>query len=247
LNAVADADVLYVLGRPQAPTAQVLALAHALHPGAAPLLPDLVLRQVPYPGYRGPDGRGRAFEVLSFADVRVDAVFEQPRTAEFLQCLHRARPFRVGELRPASADTVDATGVTAPPSRERLDIVLITNQPVPGLPVHELICATPEQEQPDRNDQRQAEAEERIRGVIARRRAAGDPITVNAVARDSHADKRTVSRVLSAEARFDRGGGHATEESAIYRLHRPDQTAGCPEPLRTECRPTSGAIDRGAR
>jgi hypothetical protein len=196
LNAVQDADVLYVIGRPQEPTQQALALAHVLHQGEEPVRADTVLKRLPYAGYVAPDGQGRAFDVLGFADDRVDAIFEQARTAELWQAIHRARPYRVGTAQGDLFAPASEAVARDAQARQRLRIVLLTNQPVPELPVHELIYTPAEQAHPDLNDRRHQEATERVAVAVAALAADGQAVSVRAVHTRTGGSFSTIARAL---------------------------------------------------
>ncbi len=194
LNTIQDADVLHVLGRPQAPDHQALALAHVLYADEEPISPHLAMQLEPYAGYQAPDGSGRAIEVLDFVDERVSAIFRQHREAELWQGLHRARPYRVADAQMNIFEPDEVRIARGTATRRTVRLVLHTAQPVPGLRVDELVY-TPEATP---NEARAAEAEARVQAAITVVAASGVPLTVRAVARAARAHPATVSRVLTA-------------------------------------------------
>ncbi|MGE0653180.1 MAG: hypothetical protein AB7P12_15755 [Alphaproteobacteria bacterium] len=198
LNTIEDADVLHVLGRPQAPDYSALLMANVLHRGEAPISPHMVMREEAYAGYRAADGAGRAITVLDFDDPRASVLFRAYREAELVQAVHRARLFRVGS---AQVDMFETTGqviARKASDRRRVRLVIHSAHPVPGLRVDELVYG----EEPGTNERRAVEAAERIIAACRQLVSQGIPLTVNAVARVTGSNKRTVAKVL-ADEKFD--------------------------------------------
>lgn len=224
LNSIEDADVLHVLGRPQAPDWTALQLAHVIHRGEAPIAAHLAMKLEPYTGYRAPDGEGRAIAVLDFVDERVSAIFRQHREAELIQSIHRARLFRVsdaqvGFFEPAAQGVARSAG-----ERRRVRVVLHSAQPVPGLRVDDLVYDAPPT---SLNEQRQTAATARILAARNALAAEGVPVTVNAIKRLVGSRKDVIARVLASESdelirpvttvirhRFTNGGDRADQFSA---------------------------------
>lgn len=180
LNAIENADVVHVLGRPQAPTTEVFQLTKVLDKGGAPIRPHLVLRSAGYAGYVGPDGQGREIDILDFEDERASAVMQAFREAELVQSIHRARLYRVAPELSALETDIETMKFYAG-MRRRLRVVLHTQHPIPGLPVHELIYdPTPPE---DHNATVAAEAAARILAARDQLLAEGIPPTDAAIAR----------------------------------------------------------------
>lgn len=194
LNSIEDADVLHVLGRPQAPDFAALLMAHVLHLGEEPIAPHLAMRSEPYAGYRAADGTGRAITVTDFWDRRASVLFRAYRESELLQAVHRARLFRVGS---AQLDMFEPDGqqvARTASERRRVRLVIHSSHPIPGLRVDELLYGS----LPSVNDTRAVDAAERILAAAAQLLAEGVPVGVNAVARLARARKDVVARVLSS-------------------------------------------------
>ena len=228
MNSVEDADVLHVLGRPQAPDHQALALAHVLYKHQAPVSPHLTLKFEPYAGYRAPDGGGRAIEVLDFADSRVSAIFRQSREAELWQGVHRARLFRVGDAQGGIFDPQDAAIAREAEARRWVRVVIHSAHPIPGLRVDELVYAPPAQ---DANAARAAESDTRIATAIRQLGQEGAAITVAAVVRRAGASRRAVGRMLPAPRSRNLGAGVPTFSNDLSPKGRntPYQIASPPE------------------
>lgn len=195
LNSIEDADVLHVLGRPQAPDYTALLMANVLHLGEEPIAPHMSMRDESYAGYQAPDGTGRAITVTDFWDRRASVLFRAYREAELLQAVHRARLFRVGS---PQRDMFEADGpriARTASERQMVRLVIHSSHPIPGLRVNELLYS----EAPSINEQRAVGAAERILAARAQLIADGIPVGVRAVARMAGADNRTVARVLSSE------------------------------------------------
>jgi hypothetical protein len=203
LNAIEDADVLHVLGRPQAPNHAALQLAHVLHRGEDPVSPHLAMRAERYAGYRSEDGSGRAITVTDFWDPRASMLFRAYREAELLQAIHRARLFRVGS---AQLDMFELDGqriARSATDRRRVRLVLHSSHPIPGLRVDELIYGPTAG---GVNEVRAIEAAERILAARDQLIAEGVAPTVSAVSRVARARHSTVARVLEG-TEFDPAPG----------------------------------------
>jgi len=198
LNSIEDADVLHVLGRPQAPDYSALQLAHVLHKGEAPILPHMGMRSEPYAGYRAADETGRAITVSDFWDKRASVLFRAFREAELLQAVHRARLFRVGSAQMELFATDGQRIARTASERRHVRLVIHSAHPIPGLRVDELIYS----EDAGVNEQRAVEAAERILAAAAQLVAEGAPVTVEAVARVTGSRKPAIIRVL-ADQEFD--------------------------------------------
>jgi hypothetical protein len=238
LNSIEDADVLHVLGRPQAPDYTALQLAHVLHKGEAPIIPHIAMRPEPYAGYRAQDGSGRAITVSDFYDVRASIIFRAYRESELLQAVHRARLFRVGS---AQADLFELDGETTAPTvseRRAVRLVIHSSQPIPGLRVDELLY----DEAPGVNERRAAEATARILAARDQLVREGVPVTLNALARAARADKRSVSRVLSNN-KFDPTRCGPLKERVFSRgIHRAGSNPADLAPFRAPEAPPGAAL-----
>jgi hypothetical protein len=193
LNAIADCDVLHVLGRPQAPDRHALRLANLLHQGESPISPHMIMAEVAYAGYRGPDGLGRAITVPTFEDPRAADCLEASRGDELLQSLHRARLFLIANSQTSMFEPAGVDIARSAKQRTKLRVVLHTSQPVTGLRVDELIY-TPTGLDP--NTKRHNEALARIRAAVTQLEAEGVPVSAAAVARVSGASRNTAAAAL---------------------------------------------------
>ena len=193
INSLENADVLYVVGRPAAPDATALQLAHVLHRGGPPLRSHLVMREEAYAGYCGPEGGGRAITVLDFEDRRVARLYRAHREDELLQAIHRARPLRVGDpqLTFFEADGQRIARQALP--RQRLRIVVITAHPVPGIPVHELITG---EERVSVNRARRQAARARVAAAVAQLEEEGVTVSVSTVKRIAGGRKDMIAAAL---------------------------------------------------
>lgn len=94
-------------------------------------------------------------------------------------------------------------------------LVLHTGHPVPGLRVDELHVTALRR---DVNDERQDEAEERIRAALEQLQQERGPVGVNAIAKAANADKRTVAKVLGKPV-------DTVRERSNNRVHHLPQTS----------------------
>lgn len=221
LNSIEDADVVHLLGRPQAPDWTALQLAHVLHQQEAPIIGHLTLTPTTYAGYRAPDGHGRAVTVLDFVDPRVSAVFRQHREAEIVQSIHRARLFRVGDAQIGLFEPEERGIARHAGERRRVRVVIHSAHPIPGLRVDDLVYD--QEPRQTVNEERAAAAAERIIGARNELIAEGIQPTVNAIARAAGADKRTVSRVLGGGEDLFRPVDTVNRSISYNGLHRAEQ------------------------
>lgn len=118
-NRLQDCDCLIVIGAPQPPTSQLLDMAAMLyHERDEPFNTTWSTRDIPYAGQQW------AWPIGGFwDDVQLQALIEQTRESELVQAIHRARPLI-----------------------RDVDVWLLTNVPLPNIPVelvslHELFDA----------------------------------------------------------------------------------------------------------
>jgi len=212
LNAIEDADVLHVLGRPQAPDFSALLMANVLHQGEAPIRPHMAMRSEPYAGYRAADGTGRAITVADFRDTRASVLFRAFREHELLQAVHRARLFRVGSAQIEMFASDGQRIARTASERQRVRLVIHSAHPIPGLRVDELLYS----EASGVNESRAVEAAERILAAATQLVADGGFAGVHAVARLARAGHETVARVLSSQ-KFGSAPATPLEETVFTR------------------------------
>ncbi|MGE0757819.1 MAG: DNA-binding protein [Pirellulaceae bacterium] len=185
-NMVEDADRLYLVGRPQLPDYAVIQLANVLHMGELPIDRRMILRPERYDGYVAADGHGREIDVVDFVDDRASAILRAGREHEMFQAIHRARPLRVG-LRGSQGDDL----------RSDLLISIHTAEPIPGIPVDDLIYDQTGTK--SWNMQSHDEARERVleaRDWLVAQRISP---TTRAIAEVAGASQGTVVKVLREE------------------------------------------------
>lgn len=107
-NRLAECDGLIVVGTPQPPTPQIVDMAAMLYDRRMePFNTTWSVRDIPY------TGQDKAWPIGGFwDDPELQTLLEQLRDAELMQAVHRARPLR-----------------------RQVDVWLLTNAPVDGLPV----------------------------------------------------------------------------------------------------------------
>jgi hypothetical protein len=176
LNALSNVDRLQVIGRPMAPTHDLLHLAQVIHHGEAPIDPQIVVEA------RRFGGQPYEVDVVDFADPRASALLKATRDDELVQVIHRARLY-----------SVQAQRGMFHKGREAVQLVLHTGHPIPGLRVDELHVTAVRR---DVNDERATDAEQRVRAAIQQLQNAGKVVSVNAIAKTAGADKRTVTKVM---------------------------------------------------
>lgn len=175
-NALEDVHRLFVVGRPMHPPPEYFFIAQVIHHNDVPISDEIVLR----PQYI--EGTGQEVDVFDFVDPRMAELLRATRDDEMSQVIYRARPTSM----PLQASF-------EPDGRERLHIVVLTSHAVPGLRVNEIIEAD---ERIDINQQRQSDADIRIGAAIERLERMG-PASLNAIANEARADKRTVRAYLA--------------------------------------------------
>ncbi len=205
-NALTGVRRLHIVGRPMPPGDDLVFLAQAIHHDEAPVSGRLTLASRTYGGQRA------AIDVIDFDDLRVSALLRATRDDELTQVIHRARLLTLQpQLEFGGGD-----------QREHVRVVLHTNHVIPGLRIDELHvaggCA-------DVNQQREQDAGRRIASAVASLIAAGEPLTVSAVARAAGAQRRTVSKAL--------GKGLQTLSSSGARITTTDPTKEVGTPVHT--------------
>lgn len=200
VNAIEDADVLFVIGKPERPDTSAFALAHVLHKGEVPVKPHTTMTEVAYGGYRGPEGAGRAITVPVFEDERVQALHRAGSADELFQSLHRARLFRVRDAQTGLWEEDDKQIARTVQARQRLTVVLLTAQPVPGLRVDELIYDF----SPTPNELRHQEAMTKVRAAVEELEEEGVPVTIAGVARAAGVGRNTAAAALQEVVRAAR-------------------------------------------
>lgn len=176
-NALTGIRRLHIVGRPMPPGDDLVFLAQVLHHDEAPISGQLTVTPRTYGGQRA------AIDVIDFDDCRVSALLQATRDDELTQVIHRARLLTLQpQLEFGGGD-----------QREHVRVVLHTNHVISGLRVDELHVAAGGL---DVNQQRQQDAGRRIASAVSGLIAAGDPLTVSAVARAAGAQRRTVTKVL---------------------------------------------------
>ena len=176
LNALSTVDRLHVIGRPMAPTSDLLHLAQVIHHGEAPIKPQIVVEA------RRFGGQHYEVDVVDFEDPRAAALVKATRDDEMVQVIHRARLY-----------SVDAQGDLFREGRHSVRLVLHTGHPIPGLRVDELHVTALRR---DVNSERASDAEQRVRAAIQQLQGEGKVVSVNAIAKAAGADKRTVTKVM---------------------------------------------------
>jgi hypothetical protein len=176
LNALSNVDRLHVIGRPMAPTPDLLHLAQVIHHEEAPINPQVIVEARRFGGQR------YEVDVVDFEDPRAAALVKATRDDEMVQVIHRARLFSVD-----SQSELFGTG------RQSVRLVLHTGHPIPGLRVDELHVTAVRR---DINSEREADAEQRIAAAIEQIRGERKVLTVNAIARAAGAHKQTVAKVM---------------------------------------------------
>jgi hypothetical protein len=121
-------------------------------------------------------------DVVDFEDRRASALLRATRDDELVQVIHRARLY-----------SVEMQGELLHNGREAVRLVLHTGHPIPGLRVDELHVTAVRR---DVNDERAADAEERVRAAIQQLQNEGKVVSVNAISKTAGADKRTVTKVM---------------------------------------------------
>jgi hypothetical protein len=114
-NAMKELEQLVLLGACSTATADVWELARAIFAGREPLVEGEGYRSSAYPGYLDANGHRLAFDIRSFADPRVQRLYEESREGAMLQAAHRLRLLR-------------------PNGRKRVRLIVATALPLPGLP-----------------------------------------------------------------------------------------------------------------
>lgn len=178
-NALATVQRLHVVGRPMVPGAEIPYLAQVVHHDEPVVSEEVVLR----PAYFG--GQRLAVDVVDYADGRLSALMQATREDELTQCLHRARLFL---LEPQQR-------LEGPEGRRSARLVLHTSQPVPGLRVDELVT-TEGEVGPTLNQQREADAETRVRAAWEALKAEGHQPSINMVAKRANSSWRTAAGAL---------------------------------------------------
>ena len=176
LNALSNVDRLHVIGRPMAPTHDLLHLAQVIHHDEAPINPQVTIEARPFGGQR------YEVDVVDFEDPRAAALVRATRDDEMVQVIHRARLF-----------SVDSQAELFRDGRPSVRLVLHTGHPIPGLRVDELHVTALRQ---DVNAEREADAEQRIAAAIEQLRNEGRALTVNAIAKTAGAHKQTVAKAM---------------------------------------------------
>ena len=175
-NALAAVRRLHVVGRPYPPLEETFFLAQIIHHEEVAVSPEIVLRS------REMGAQRVAVDVADYADPRMAVLLQSAREDELFQVLHRARLL-----------TVDPQSSMEAAVRSFVRLVLHTSHPVPGGRVDELILSTNDE---GWNEGLQLEAEKRISAAIARLRAAGLAVTVDAIVLEAQASKRTVRKYM---------------------------------------------------
>lgn len=126
-NVFEDVDALFILGRPQPPLWNIKLLSKMVFfDRMEQFADDWSTKLVPYV-YQDEQGRGRAYPVSGFwQDQDLQTVLEALCKAEILQAAHRARPVN-----------------------HRVDIWLLVNEPIDGLPPDELLSMKEVMSAPD--------------------------------------------------------------------------------------------------
>ena len=176
LNALSNVERLQVIGRPMAPTHDLLHLAQVIHHDEPPINPQVTIEA------RRFGGQHYEVDVVDFADPRAAALMKAARDDEMVQVIHRARLF-----------SVEAQGELFRDGRPSVRLVLHTGHPIPGLRVDELHVTALRH---DINAERETDAEQRIAAAIEQLQNEGKALTVNAIAKAAGADKRTVTKAL---------------------------------------------------
>ena len=176
LNALSNVDRLHVIGRPMAPTHDLLHLAQVIHHGEPPINPQIVVEARRFGGQR------YEVDVVDFADPRASALLRATRDDELVQVIHRAR-----------LHSIDPQGGLFHNARQSVHLILHTGHPIPGLRVDELNVTSLRR---DVNSERATEAEQRVRAAIQQLQDEGKVMTLNAIAKTAGADKRTVTKVM---------------------------------------------------
>jgi len=175
-NVLASVERLHVIGRPMPPADDLAYLAQVLHRDGAPVSSQLRLVA------RGFGGQPYEVDVVDFEDARVSELLKATRDDEIVQVIHRARLL-----------TIESQGQMFEQRRKHVRLVLHTGHPVPGLRVDELRLTS---DRADLNTERSQDAERRIIEAAARLEERGEPLSVNAIAKEAAAHKQTVAKVL---------------------------------------------------
>ncbi len=176
LNRLASVERLQVIGRPMAPMDELLYLAQVIHHDEPAVSSQIVVEPRRYGGQRF------EVDVVDFEDGRAAALVKATRDDELVQVIHRARLY---DLLPQQH--------LFERGRESVRLVLHTGHPIPGLRVDELHVTALRR---DVNEERENDAEDRIRTAIERLQRDGKEAGVNAIAKAARADKRTVGKAL---------------------------------------------------
>jgi hypothetical protein len=175
-NAVAAVERLHVIGRPMPPAHDLAFLAQVIHHEGTPVSEQLVLTP------RRFGGQAYEVDVVDFEDARVAELLKSARDDEIVQVIHRARLL-----------TLESQTGMFDDRRTQVRLVLHTGHVVPGLRVDELHLTSNRR---DVNAERSEDAERRVLDAVSQLRARGEATTVSAIAKESGADKRTVTKVL---------------------------------------------------
>ena len=216
-NALANVERLHVIGRPMPPGDELVYLAQVLHhDDGDPVSGQLELRRPKYGGQR------YEVAVADYVDSRVSALPHARREDELFQVLHRARltTFDPQEL---------LTGLGSVPKWRQVRLVLLTNHPVPGLRVDQMMMGEPRIVV---NDARKKGAETRVLAGVDRLRQRADSVTVTNIAYEARAHKATVSKDLGqlcipVENSLD-NGMHRVSKSPDNVNHLSAERLDCP-------------------
>ena len=138
--------------------------------------------------------------VPAFEDERVQALHRAGSADELIQSLHRGRLFRIRDAQTGLFEDDNhqiARNVTA---RQKLTVVLITAQPVPGLRVDDLIYS----DLPTPNERHHQEAVTKVRAAVAEMEQDGIPITIAGVHRAAGVGRNTATAALAEIERAPR-------------------------------------------
>jgi hypothetical protein len=199
LNRFGAADVLAIVGHYSQPLHVVRAEVQGLRFATAAHVADApeTLRLRPY-HWRAPDGYGLGRWTRADADPEVDAQVRWSEASTVIQAIGRGRATLRDERRP-------------------LEVYLLTNMPIAGVPVDRLVRldelgSDPSQrttppgfydQRDERNAARQTATRERVTIALAELGAAGAPITAAAVARRAGVRRQTISENATLHALVD--------------------------------------------
>jgi len=126
-NEFKDYECLVVAGAPMVPTSEIVRLATALNPERMRPFDTAFYQTERRYDYVDADGKSYAYPVYQFADPELNTYLHEIREAELIQTVNRVRIL----------------------FREEAIVYMLTNIPVPDLPIHQLLSIQELYEAPD--------------------------------------------------------------------------------------------------